>query len=235
MARKIPKRASAPRPKTPPADGLSANGLRLWAPWRYKYISSAAKQDSCIFCFGDIAKAERKRRLILHFEEHAVVMLNRYPYNNGHLMVAPRRHVARRNCSRARSAVSSASWSPIAARSCATRSIHPASTSARISAAARARESPTTCIGTSCRDGMAIPTSCRCWRRRGCCRSIWNRASKHWRRFSKTSIARTRRSSTGDVTIDAYRVGSSAMPRAQSLAHSPTSNVASFSRWRRAR
>jgi ATP adenylyltransferase len=94
MARKIPKRASAPRPKTPPADGLSANGLRLWAPWRYKYISSAAKQDSCIFCFGDIAKAERKRRLILHFEEHAVVMLNRYPYNNGHLMVAPRRHVA---------------------------------------------------------------------------------------------------------------------------------------------
>jgi ATP adenylyltransferase len=94
MARKIPKRASAPRAKTPPVCGLSANGLRLWAPWRYQYISSAAKQDSCIFCFGDIAKAERKRRLILHFEEHAVVMLNRYPYNNGHLMVAPRRHVA---------------------------------------------------------------------------------------------------------------------------------------------
>jgi ATP adenylyltransferase len=94
MARKIPKRVSAPRAKTPAADELCANGLRLWAPWRYQYIRSAGKQDSCIFCFGEIDKAERKRRLILHVEEHAVVMLNRYPYNNGHLMVAPRRHVA---------------------------------------------------------------------------------------------------------------------------------------------
>lgn len=89
MARKVPKRVS-----TPPADDICANGLRLWAPWRYQYIRSAGKQDSCIFCFGKIDRAERKRRLILHAEEHAVVMLNRYPYNNGHLMVAPRRHIA---------------------------------------------------------------------------------------------------------------------------------------------
>jgi len=93
MARKPPKRE--PRAKKPVADNVSANGLRLWAPWRYQYIRNAgAKQDSCIFCFGQINPSERKRRLVLHAGEHAVLMLNRYPYNNGHLMVAPRRHVA---------------------------------------------------------------------------------------------------------------------------------------------
>jgi len=68
--------------------------MRLWAPWRYQYIRTAAKQDSCIFCFGKLDAAERKRRLILYAGPAAVVMLNRYPYNNGHLMVAPRRHIA---------------------------------------------------------------------------------------------------------------------------------------------
>jgi ATP adenylyltransferase len=95
MARKPPKRVRAPRVKTAIDDHICANGLRLWAPWRYQYIRTAgAKQDSCIFCFGKIDTAERKRRLVVYEGEHALVMLNRYPYNNGHLMVAPRRHVA---------------------------------------------------------------------------------------------------------------------------------------------
>ena len=55
---------------------------------------AGARQDSCIFCFGKLGGAERKRRLVVYEGEHAIVMLNRYPYNNGHLMVAPRRHVA---------------------------------------------------------------------------------------------------------------------------------------------
>jgi ATP adenylyltransferase len=95
MARNPPKRGRAPHAKPPSDDNLPANGLRLWAPWRYQYIRTAgAKSDSCIFCFDDIDADERKRRLIVHVEPHALVMLNRYPYNNGHLMVAPRRHVA---------------------------------------------------------------------------------------------------------------------------------------------
>jgi ATP adenylyltransferase len=95
MARKPPKRARAPRDNHACDESIGAAGLRLWAPWRYQYIRSAgAKSDACIFCFGKLDAAERKRRLILYVNRDALVMLNRYPYNNGHLMVAPRRHVA---------------------------------------------------------------------------------------------------------------------------------------------
>jgi len=98
MARKSPKspkRASAPRNRSVIEGDTPANGLRLWAPWRYQYIKTAgARQNSCIFCFAKLNPTERKRRLVVHEGEHALVMLNRYPYNNGHLMVAPRRHIA---------------------------------------------------------------------------------------------------------------------------------------------
>jgi ATP adenylyltransferase len=94
MARNSPKRVRASRAKAPSDIDPCANGLRLWAPWRYQYVRSAGAKDSCIFCFGKLDAAERKRRLILYAGPTAVVMLNRYPYNNGHLMVAPRRHLA---------------------------------------------------------------------------------------------------------------------------------------------
>jgi ATP adenylyltransferase len=94
MARKSPSLVRAPRVKAAVDHDNHAGGLRLWAPWRYQYIRNARKQDSCIFCFGKLDAAERKRRLILYAGPAAVVMLNRYPYNNGHLMVAPRRHIA---------------------------------------------------------------------------------------------------------------------------------------------
>ena len=68
---------------------------RLWAPWRSAYVTSARKRTPrCIFCFSRIAAAARRRLLVLHADPLALVMLNRYPYNNGHLLVAPRRHVA---------------------------------------------------------------------------------------------------------------------------------------------
>jgi ATP adenylyltransferase len=74
---------------------VPASGMRLWAPWRYAYLSGPrAGKPRCIFCFKQLTAAERRQRLVLHQDPIAVVMLNRYPYNNGHLMVAPRRHVA---------------------------------------------------------------------------------------------------------------------------------------------
>jgi len=72
-----------------------ATTLRLWAPWRYPYIRAAGPPPAdCIFCFGDIGAAERRKRLVIHQDDGAVIMLNRFPYNNGHIMIAPRRHVA---------------------------------------------------------------------------------------------------------------------------------------------
>jgi ATP adenylyltransferase len=68
---------------------------RIWAPWRYSYLRvAAAGPKECIFCFGRLNETERRRRLVLYDDKTAVVMLNLYPYTGGHIMVAPRRHVA---------------------------------------------------------------------------------------------------------------------------------------------
>src|SRR5580704_15648301 len=87
MARRTPRNSAPP-------DSAGVPAL-LWAPWRAAYVThkprGAARR---IFCFGRLGAAERRRRLVLYAGPLALVMLNRYPYNNGHLMVAPRRHVA---------------------------------------------------------------------------------------------------------------------------------------------
>jgi ATP adenylyltransferase len=63
----------------------------LWAPWRMAYIGEP-RTPGCIFCKA-LETADRRGHLILA-REPAIVMLNKFPYNNGHLLVAPRRHAA---------------------------------------------------------------------------------------------------------------------------------------------
>jgi len=62
----------------------------LYSPWRMKYIL-AEKNNSCIFCLPQEQDAEH---FVVHRSEHSFVILNLFPYNNGHLMVVPLRHVA---------------------------------------------------------------------------------------------------------------------------------------------
>lgn len=66
---------------------------RLWAPWRMKYIETGGRTPGCIFC---VLPAEQKdnENLILYRGETCFVMLNTFPYNSGHLMVAPFKHTA---------------------------------------------------------------------------------------------------------------------------------------------
>ena len=64
----------------------------LWTPWRLAYITSEKKGDACIFCAA-LASHEDEANLVIHRGERAFVLLNRYPYNNGHVMVAPNDHV----------------------------------------------------------------------------------------------------------------------------------------------
>lgn len=68
---------------------------QLWAPWRMSYIQGddEAAKSGCIFCVRD-CHDEDAPRLILHRGEHAFVIMNKYPYSNGHLMVSPYRHTA---------------------------------------------------------------------------------------------------------------------------------------------
>jgi ATP adenylyltransferase len=64
---------------------------RLWAPWRLDYIRGP-KPDECIFC-AKPADGDDAASHIVARAEHAFAMLNTFPYNNGHLMVAPYAHV----------------------------------------------------------------------------------------------------------------------------------------------
>ena len=66
---------------------------RLWSPWRLEYVTGK-KQPGCVFCLKSHAEGPPDQRsLIVHEWNHCYVILNLYPYNNGHLMVVPFRHV----------------------------------------------------------------------------------------------------------------------------------------------
>ena len=62
----------------------------LWAPWRMNYILGE-KQEGCFLCKNLLVEEDRKN-LILHRGKFSFVMMNKFPYNNGHLMVVPKRH-----------------------------------------------------------------------------------------------------------------------------------------------
>jgi ATP adenylyltransferase len=69
---------------------------RIWAPWRLAYVKDASKdiEEGCIFCVKP-TQDDDEANLIVHRGERAFVILNLFPYTNGHLMVAPYQHVAR--------------------------------------------------------------------------------------------------------------------------------------------
>jgi ATP adenylyltransferase len=65
----------------------------LWSPWRYQYVSKAEPGDECIFCHA-LAANNDAETYIVHRAARNFMILNRYPYTSGHLMVAPYEHVA---------------------------------------------------------------------------------------------------------------------------------------------
>jgi ATP adenylyltransferase len=69
---------------------------RIWAPWRLEYVKDASKdtEDGCIFCSKPAADDD-EANLIVHRGERCYVILNLFPYTNGHLMVAPYEHIGR--------------------------------------------------------------------------------------------------------------------------------------------
>ncbi|MEZ4599322.1 MAG: HIT domain-containing protein [Syntrophotaleaceae bacterium] len=68
---------------------------QLWAPWRMTYLQCKDEktEDGCVFCVVG-KEAEDQKRLILCRGSSSFIMMNKYPYTNGHLLIAPYRHVS---------------------------------------------------------------------------------------------------------------------------------------------
>jgi len=65
----------------------------LWTPWRYRYISSEKNKGGCVFCEA-VAANDDAATLIVYRGEKNFIILNRYPYTSGHVMIVPYAHVA---------------------------------------------------------------------------------------------------------------------------------------------
>jgi ATP adenylyltransferase len=65
----------------------------LWTPWRYQYITGQVKPDRCIFCAAGESTDDRAH-LVVYRGAYAYVILNRFPYTSGHVMIVPYNHVA---------------------------------------------------------------------------------------------------------------------------------------------
>ncbi len=63
---------------------------KLFAPWRYKYVSNPSS-EGCIFCKAASTKDDKKSGVLFR-GKFSFVIMNKYPYNNGHVMVAPYKH-----------------------------------------------------------------------------------------------------------------------------------------------
>lgn len=66
---------------------------RLYTPWRMKYISKETREAGCVFC-NALAKTDGPGNLIVARGEHALIILNKFPYTSGHMMVVPFDHKA---------------------------------------------------------------------------------------------------------------------------------------------
>ena len=64
---------------------------QLWAPWRLEYIARADEEEGCFFC--QAAETDDVEGLVVERGEKAFVLLNKFPYSSGHMMVAPYRHI----------------------------------------------------------------------------------------------------------------------------------------------
>ncbi len=65
----------------------------LWAPWRFKYIQGLDKKNDCFICHDVKTPEDDDKNLVLWRTSLSIVMFNKFPYNNGHLLIAPARHI----------------------------------------------------------------------------------------------------------------------------------------------
>jgi ATP adenylyltransferase len=159
---------------------------RLWAPWRLEYVAGAGEAGGCIFC--DKPALSDDDALILHRGRHAFAVLNLYPYANGHLMVAPYRHLPMPGDLNAEAGPSSGSWPTTDHRADAAMAPHGFNCGMNLGRAAGA--------GVEGHLHMHVvprwngdTTSCRCWRHACDARAPLAHAGEAARRVAGLSYA----------------------------------------------
>ncbi len=66
----------------------------LWTPWRYQYVTKAGNLEACFFCAAVADTEHDEEHLVVYRGTRNLILLNRFPYTSGHLMVVPCEHVA---------------------------------------------------------------------------------------------------------------------------------------------
>jgi ATP adenylyltransferase len=66
----------------------------LWTPWRNAYVTAKGEPGACVLC-RSVEQAAQEHSLVVHLAPLSFIVMNLYPYNAGHVMVAPRRHVGK--------------------------------------------------------------------------------------------------------------------------------------------
>ncbi len=66
----------------------------LWAPWRMEFIRQEKREGKCVFCDALESRKPDREKLVLHVGRLGAVLMNKYPYGHGHLLVMPLRHVS---------------------------------------------------------------------------------------------------------------------------------------------
>ncbi len=163
------------------------NHEQLWAPWRLAYIAGAQEAEkpllaevpaggdpACFLCRATIGSDDRDR-LVVERGQCSLTVLNLYPYNNGHLLVAPLRHVARLDQLEAAEQLdlvqTIARMIGLLERTIRAEGFNVGLNLGQVAG----RDCQGTSTGTSCRAGTAIPTSCPPWLESASFRNRWMR------------------------------------------------------------
>jgi len=74
-------------------DDKTLENKNLWAPWRINYVQGLDQSTGCFICHNLDNPRDDDKNLVLWRTDTSIVILNRFPYNNGHLLIAPARHI----------------------------------------------------------------------------------------------------------------------------------------------
>ena len=147
----------------------------LWAPWRSQFVLNK-KEHGCIFC-KRLKQKEDRKNVIIHRGEKCFIIMNRFPYNSGHLMVAPIRHIGELEKLTKAEMLELMELQQLCIK-LLRKELKPQGFNTGMNLGKVAGAGIANHISTWCHVGRGIPISCRFWVRPKSCRLGWRRCIK---------------------------------------------------------